>query len=63
MSARVRLCVCVCVYERVFIGSHASIQLPSISGPINETVRVGGRGGQVSKKAQKGNKEGTGSDP
>lgn len=52
--------------------SFASIQLPSISGPINEGLREragrgqrGFRGGnsQVSEEAQKGNKKGAGSDP
>lgn len=49
----------------------ASIQLPSISGPINEGLeesgkraeRIWGGNGQVSEEAQKGNKEGAGSDP
>lgn len=56
--------------------SFASIQLPSISGPINEGVerragrgqrglgeKGGGGNGQVSEEAENGNKEGAGSDP
>lgn len=52
--------------------SFASIQLPSISGPINEGLEgragrgqggPGGGNGQVSEEAQNGNKEGAGSDP
>lgn len=52
--------------------SFASIQLPSISGPINEGLEgragrgqrgLGGGNGQVSEEAQNGNKEGASSDP
>lgn len=48
----------------------ASIQLPSISGAINEGGGRGQRGltggggnSQVSEEAQNGNKEGAGADP
>lgn len=55
----------MCLHRQSF----ASIQLPSISAPINEqsrerAERTGeGGNGQVLEKAQNGNKEDAGNDP